>query len=50
MRIVRWTLLVLVAMAAAILGWWYFGRGTAVATVAVTRGSAAEVVYATGTV
>ena len=50
MRIVRWTLLFLAAVAAAGLAWWQFGRGTPVTTVAVTRGSAAEVVYATGTV
>jgi len=49
-RIVRWTLLFLAAVAAAAFAWWQFGRGAAVATVAVTRGSAAEVVYATGTV
>jgi membrane fusion protein, multidrug efflux system len=40
-------LAVLLAGAAA---WWFFGRGTAVSTADVTRGSAAEIIYATGAI
>ncbi|MCP8939179.1 efflux RND transporter periplasmic adaptor subunit [Alsobacter sp. SYSU M60028] len=50
---VRWTrALVLGTVAAAVAAgvWLRFGRGPEVATVRVTRGSVAEVVYATGTV
>ena len=39
-------LIVLVAGAAA--GWWRFGRGPQVAAVAAVRGTAVEIVYATG--
>jgi RND family efflux transporter MFP subunit len=43
----------LIAVAAVLLivlaaGWWRFGRGVAVASVAATRGTAVEIVYATG--
>lgn len=40
---------VLVSVAAA-AGWWFFGRGTTVATVAPWRGTAVEIVYGTGIV
>jgi len=40
-------LIVLVAGAAA-AGWWRFGRGPQVAAVAAVRGTAVEIVYATG--
>ena len=40
-------LLLAVALAA---GWWFYGRGMAVTTAQVTRGTAAEIVYATGAV
>lgn len=40
----------LAALAAAAALWWWFGRGEPVTLVTVTRGTAAEVVYATGTV
>lgn len=40
-----------ILIAAALLaGWWFYGRGTPVTTASVTRGSAAEIVYATGSV
>ena len=39
-----------IVVASASAAWWQFGRGAVVATVPVTRGSVAEVVYATGTV
>lgn len=39
-----------IVVAGASAAWWQFGRGAVVATVPVTRGSVAEVVYATGTV
>jgi RND family efflux transporter MFP subunit len=42
-------LLALIAVAIA-AGWWWFGRGTAVTTAPVARGTAAEIVYATGAV
>lgn len=35
---------------AAAAGWWWFGRGPVVTAVAATRGTAAEIVYATGVV
>ncbi len=37
-------------VAAAGLGWWQFGRGTAVTVAAPARGTAVEIVYATGAV
>ena len=47
-RILAWT----VAFAAAAAGawWWYYGRGIEVSAAAPTRGTAVEIVYATGTV
>lgn len=35
---------------AAAAGWWYLGRGVAVTTAVVSRGTAAEIVYGTGAV
>ena len=39
-----------ILLAAAAVGWWRFGRGPEVPAVAAERGTAAEIVYATGTV
>jgi hypothetical protein len=41
-------LIILLAVAAAV--WWVFGRGVQIAAVAATRGTAVEIVYATGAV
>lgn len=38
----------IILLLAAAAGWWRFGRGVAVASVAATRGTAVEIVYATG--
>jgi RND family efflux transporter MFP subunit len=38
----------IVALAVATIGWWYFARGPQVAAVAAVRGTAVEIVYATG--
>jgi RND family efflux transporter MFP subunit len=46
-RIYAAALLVVATLAA---GWWFYGRGTPVTTAPVVRGSAAEIVYATGSV
>jgi hypothetical protein len=46
----RILLIVLLAAAAIAAGWWYFGRGLAVTVATAARGSAAEIVYATGPV
>jgi RND family efflux transporter MFP subunit len=46
-RIYGAILFVAVVLAAA---WWFYGRGIQVTTAVVTRGSAAEIVYATGAV
>jgi len=43
-------LLALVIVAAAVGAYWYFGRGTPVTAAAVYRGTAAEIIYATGAV
>lgn len=43
-------LAVLLIAAALAAGWWFLGRGTAVTAIQATRGSAAEIVYATGAV
>jgi len=44
-------LLLLIAIAAAAAGaYWYFGRGTPVTAARVVRGTAAEIIYATGAV
>ena len=37
-----------ILLAAAAVGWWRFGRGPEVAAVAAVRGTAVEIVYATG--
>ena len=37
-----------ILLAAAAAGWWRFGRGPEVAAAAATRGTAVEIVYATG--
>lgn len=42
--------LLLVIIGSAFALYWFFGRGVPVTTAAVTRGAAAEVVYATGSV
>lgn len=42
-------IIVVAAVAVAAL-WWFYGRGTPVGTAIVTRGTAAEIVYATGAV
>ena len=44
--------LVALAVVAAVAGalWWRFGRGTEISTAAPTRGTAVEIVYATGAV
>ncbi len=41
-------LAVIVALAAAALGWWYLERGPRTSAVAAVRGTAVEIVYATG--
>jgi len=47
----RWFAVLAVAfIAAAAAGWWFFGRGIAVTTATVIRGTAAEIVYGTGSV
>ena len=46
----RFYLLALVAMAAVAAAGWYFTRGVTVTSVTVARGSAAEIVYATGAI
>ena len=38
----------IIVLLAAAAGWWRFGRGPQVAAVAATRGTAVEIVYATG--
>ncbi|MHB2167739.1 efflux RND transporter periplasmic adaptor subunit [Alsobacter sp. R-9] len=50
MAIGRWVLGGIAVVAAATAAWWEYGRGPLVGVVQVTRGSVAEVVYATGTV
>jgi RND family efflux transporter MFP subunit len=47
-RPVLYGILAVIAVAAAL--WWYLGRAQAVTTATVTRGTAAEIVYATGAV
>lgn len=50
MRVFRVLILLLVIAASAASLWWYYGRGVEVTVAAATRGTAAEIVYATGTV
>jgi RND family efflux transporter MFP subunit len=47
-RAATWGLVILAGAAAAL--WWHYGRSIEVTTVAAARGTAAEIVYATGTV
>ena len=47
-RALTWVVVISSGAAAAI--WWYYGRSIEVSTVAAARGTAAEIVYATGTV
>ena len=42
--------LVLIGVALSATWWWYFGRGVEVRTTTPARGTAVEIVYATGTV
>lgn len=46
----RWLQIAFVALAAVATGWWFFGRGIAVTEAIVVRGTAAEIVYGTGSV
>ncbi len=46
----RTAMLVLVAALVGLLVWWRLGRGLEITTVAPTRGTAVEIVYATGAV
>jgi RND family efflux transporter MFP subunit len=46
----RWAVLALLVAAAAGAWYWVYGRGPLVAVIAPTRGTAAEIVYATGAV
>jgi len=50
MRLRNIVLLILILAAAAAAAWWRYGRGVEVTTVAATRGTAVEIVYATGAV
>jgi RND family efflux transporter MFP subunit len=50
MRLRHIFLLILILAAAGAAGWWHYGRGLEVTTVAATRGTAVEIVYATGAV
>jgi RND family efflux transporter MFP subunit len=47
-RTLTWFLVIAAGAAAAL--WWSYGRGIEVSAVAASRGTAAEIVYATGTV
>ncbi len=44
----RFLILVVIVLAAAAAGWWRFGLAPQVTAVAATRGTAVEIVYATG--
>jgi RND family efflux transporter MFP subunit len=46
----RWLIWLLVLVVAAAAAWWRLGRGTEVTVAAATRGTAVEIVYATGAV
>ena len=50
MRATRLIVAVLILAIAAGLSWWLFGRGPVVSAQAPTRGTAVEIVYATGAV
>jgi RND family efflux transporter MFP subunit len=50
MKLRAWMILVLVAALGAAGAWWQFGRGPEVRLQAAERGTAAEIVYATGIV
>jgi RND family efflux transporter MFP subunit len=50
MRLRHIVLFVLILAVAAAAWWWRYGRGVEVTTVAATRGTAVEIVYATGAV
>jgi RND family efflux transporter MFP subunit len=50
MRLRNIALLILILAAAAAAAWWRYGRGVEVTTVAAMRGTAVEIVYATGAV
>ena len=46
----RGVIAIIVAVLLAAAGWWWFGRGPEVTAVAPIRGTAVEIVYATGAV
>jgi RND family efflux transporter MFP subunit len=46
----RYFILLIVLIATASVGWWYLGRGPVISTAVASRGTAAEIVYATGDV
>lgn len=46
----RWIIAAVVLLLAAAVVWWWLGRGPEVTAVAATRGTAVEIVYATGAV
>jgi RND family efflux transporter MFP subunit len=46
----RWLVPATTIVLAAVVGWWWLGGGQQVTAVAVTRGTAVEIVYATGAV
>ena len=46
----RYLILLIILIGAGSAGWWYAGRGPAIGAAAASRGSAAEIVYATGDV
>lgn len=50
MKLRSWPVLLILAGAVALALWWRFGRGSEVRLEAVERGTAAEIVYATGVV
>ena len=44
----KWLMIAAILMLLAAAGWWRFGVGQQVAAVAAARGTAVEIVYATG--
>jgi len=50
MRLRHGVIVALIAAIAAAAGWWRYGRGLEVSTALVSRGTAVEIVYATGAV